>query len=129
MSPSEKRPSESGRGPRHSGEPVPGDGECCPEHGVFCDEAWAAIAKRLGLPSRQGQVARGLVAGQSDDEIARSLGLSWETVQTHMKRLHARLNIQNRVELVNLAWAAYYAWRRESPPPKVCPENSGLASF
>jgi hypothetical protein len=42
-----------------------------------------------------------------------------------MKRLHAGLDIQCRVELATLACAAYRAWRAESPPPAGCHENTG----
>ena len=129
MSASEKGPSESGRGPGHSGEPVPGDGKCSPEHGVFCDEAWAAITKRLGLPPRQAEVARCVVAGQDNKEIARVLVLSRETVHTYVHRLFARLDIQSRVELTTLAWDAYHAWCRDSRPPQRCPRRGTLTRF
>ncbi len=82
-----EKPPPGSKGPGHSGEPVLGDGKCCPEHGVFCDEAWAAIAKRLGLPPRQAEVARGLVAGQGDRQIARALGISLPSVHNIKKEL------------------------------------------
>ncbi len=97
---------------------------CSVGHGLFCQEAWAAIAEELQLSPRQAEVARCVVAGQSDRQAAEALGLSWGTVQTHLERLYERLNIQSRVELATRVWAAYHAWRAESPPPTGCPENA-----
>lgn len=96
--------------------------------GSFAGEAWAAIAKNLGVSPRQLDVARSVVAGQGDKEIATGLGLSWGAVQTHLKRLYKRLNIRGRVALATRVCAAYRAWRAESPPPTGCPENTGLES-
>jgi len=129
MSASEKGLSESGRGPGHSGESVSGDGQCCPKHGRFCDEAWAAISQTLGLPPRQGEVARGVVAGQDNKEIARVLGLARETVHTYVHRLFARLGIQSRVELNSLAWDAYHAWCGDWRAPQRCPRRGTLTGF
>jgi DNA-binding CsgD family transcriptional regulator len=123
MSASEKGPSESGRGPGHSGESVPGDGKCCPKHGLFCDAAWAAIAKMRGFSPRQVQMLRRLVVGEGDRQIASALGLSLATVQTHMKRLYERLRVHCRIELGMQVSADYYAWRAESPPLPGCHIN------
>ena len=123
MSESEKGLSESGREPGHSGEPVPGDGRCCPERGRFCDEAWAAISQTLGFSPRLGQVARGLVAGQGERQVARVLGLSCKTVDTHVKHLYERLDVHCRIELGMKVSATYHAWRGKSPPPKGCRET------
>ncbi len=99
---------------------------CYVEHGVFCDAAWAATCHILGVSPRQGQVARCLVAGQTDKQIAAALGLSWGTVQTHLRRLYKKLGIESRTELTTLVCAAYRAWRNESPPPPGCPQSSRL---
>jgi hypothetical protein len=95
---------------------------CSVEHGLFCDEAWAAIGKELGISPCLAEVARRVVAGQGDRQIAQALGLTWQTVQTYTKRLYLALKIHSRVELATLICAAYRAWRAESAPPKGCPE-------
>ncbi len=69
---------------------------CCPPHGVFCDEAWAAIADKLNLSPRQVQVARCVVGGQADREIVRTLGISWHTVQTHSAAARETRNTKPR---------------------------------
>ena len=107
--------------PGDSGGAVSGVLSCSVEHGLFCDEAWAAIGKRLGLSPRRVDVARRIVAGRGDRQVARELGLSWKSVRTYTKRLYVALNIHSRVELATLVCAAYRAWRAECPsPPAGC---------
>ena len=113
---------------KRAGPRAPPEPSCSAEHGVFCREAWGAIAKNLGLSPRQVDVARCVVAGRGDKETAAGLALSWDTVQTHLKRLYQKLNIRSRVELATRVCAAYHAWRVESPPPTGCPENRGIES-
>jgi DNA-binding CsgD family transcriptional regulator len=120
MSASEKGPSESGREPGHSGEPIPGDGKCCPEHGVFCDEAWAGIAEKLGLSARQVAILRRILADQSEEEIAQALALSRDTVHTHMQRLHQKLHAHSRLQLATAVFGPCLVWHFESPPPSGC---------
>ncbi len=76
-------------------------------HGLFCEEAWAAIADKLELSPRQMEVARCVLTDQSDEEIARALGLSRGTVHTHVERLHEKLDVHSRVQVVTRVVAAY----------------------
>ena len=94
--------------------PVP---PCCNAQNLFCDAAWAGICDKLALSARQASIARYVVADRSDAAIAKALGVSWSTVQTHMDRLHKKLDVHSRVELVSRIVAAYLTWRTESPPP------------
>jgi DNA-binding NarL/FixJ family response regulator len=102
---------------------------CSVGHGHFCDAAWKGIADKLGLSPRQVAVCRGVLIGHGDKQIARKLGVSLRTVQTHVLRLHEKLEIQNRVELATRVFAAYHAWRTESHPPAGCPQKYGLESL
>ena len=101
---------------------------CCDGPGLFCAEAWTGIVGKLGLSPRQAQIAKCVLANQSDDEIAQALGLSWGTVQTHMERLHERLGVHSRLQLATQVVATYLAWRRESAPPRGCPVQTRLDS-
>jgi DNA-binding CsgD family transcriptional regulator len=74
---------------------------------LFCESEWSGIAKRLDLSHRQLDIARCILQGQGDRQIAQTIGVSINTVQTHMKRLHEKLDIQSRVELVTRVFAAY----------------------
>ena len=100
---------------------------CADRDQFFCAEAWAGIADRLRLSERQLDIARCIMAGQEERQIARRLDVSFHTVQTHMKRLHEKLAVQSRVELVIRFFSAYRAWRSELSPPGGCPAKTGLA--
>ena len=95
---------------------------------LFCDTAWAGIRDKLGLSVRQASIVRYVVADECDAAIARALGLSRSTVHTHMDRLHKKLDVHTRVELVGRIVAAYLTWRTESPPPPGCRLSSRLES-
>ncbi len=53
------------------------------------------------LSERQLEVADLAIAGKSDREIAEALGVSPETVRTHLRNIFARLEINSRTELAD----------------------------
>lgn len=55
------------------------------------------------LTPRQWQIVESLVHGATASEVAAELGLSLNTVQTHIKRIYRKLDVCSRVELVR--WA------------------------
>jgi PAS domain S-box-containing protein len=55
------------------------------------------------LTSRQREILGKLVAGQSTDQIARSLGIAPHTVRNHIRRLLRALGVHSRLEAVALA--------------------------
>lgn len=62
----------------------------------------AAIAA-LGLTARECEVLGQLAAGASNKEIARSLGISPNTVKTHVARLYDKLDVQRRTQAIDKA--------------------------
>jgi len=66
-------------------EPLPFDGN---------PQAQAA----LGMTPRELSVLQELAEGRSNKEIARRLGISPETVKTHLARLYERLGARRRTE-------------------------------
>ena len=67
---------------------------CCPPHGVFCDEAWAAIADKLNLSPRPKCKSPAVLWGDKRDrEIVRTLGISFHTCKP-TARLHEKLGMQ-----------------------------------
>ena len=64
----------------------------------------AAIAS-LGLTARELDVLEALVAGTSNKEIARALGVSPNTVKTHAARLYDKLDAGGRVQAIERARA------------------------
>ena len=118
-----------GRRRKPPGARVPRAFPCSQRDGLFCEEAWGGIADKLGLSPRQTEVARSVLADQSDGDIAQALSLSRGTVHTHVERLHEKLAVHSRVQLATLVFATYLAWRIESPPPRGCPLRSRLESL
>jgi DNA-binding CsgD family transcriptional regulator len=55
-----------------------------------------AAAASLGLTAREIEVLGLLAAGQANKEIARALGVSPNTVKTHLARLYAKLDAGSR---------------------------------
>ncbi len=57
--------------------------------------------ERFSLSRRQMQICLMLVRGYSDADIARNTSMATNTVITHNRRIYDKLNVHNRVELVN----------------------------
>ena len=84
----------------------------------------AALARRLakpapgagldnGLTAREREVMRGIAAGHSNKQIARTMDLSVRTVETHRLHLRRKLRIDGQAALVK--YAVDYADLRDSP--------------
>lgn len=63
------------------------------------DKALAA----LGVSEREYAVLKQLASGQSNKEIARALGISPNTVKSHVAHLYTKLAVSKRTEAVNRA--------------------------
>lgn len=59
--------------------------------------------KALGLTTREIQVLECLRLGESNKKIAKSLGISPNTVKTHLKSLYTKIGANNRTQAVNQA--------------------------
>ena len=64
-----------------------------------------AARKTLGLTGQQMKVLELLAAGHANKEIARTLGLSPNTVKTHTTNLYAKLGAASRTQAANKARA------------------------
>ena len=53
-----------------------------------------------GLTEQQQRVCDLVALGWSSKEIARSLGISHRTVETHREEIYRKLRVRNAVELV-----------------------------
>jgi len=60
----------------------------------------AAAVRSLGLSPREVEILDRLAAGESNKEIARRLGISPNTVKTHVARVYEKLAVQRRVQAV-----------------------------
>jgi DNA-binding NarL/FixJ family response regulator len=59
--------------------------------------------ERAGLSAREMDVLELIAAGKRNKEIADTLGISRETVQTHIKRLFLKLGVNDRTAAVTIA--------------------------
>ena len=67
---------------------------------MLSELAWAEIACSLKLSVREVQLVRGVFDDRTDFAIAIDLGISPHTVHTHVERLHRKLAVTDRVQLV-----------------------------
>jgi len=66
-----------------------------------------AAIRSLGLSPRECEILALLASGQSNKELARSLGISPNTVKTHVARVYEKLEVQKRVAAIEKArWLA-----------------------
>jgi DNA-binding CsgD family transcriptional regulator len=66
-----------------------------------------AAIRSLGLSPRECEILAQLAAGQSNKEMARTLGISPNTVKTHVARVYEKLEVQRRIQAVEKArWLA-----------------------
>jgi DNA-binding NarL/FixJ family response regulator len=61
------------------------------------------LASRVGLSPREVEVLERIAEGKRNKEIADALGITQETVQTHIKRLFLKLNVNDRTAAVTVA--------------------------
>ena len=59
----------------------------------------AAIGS-LGLSSREVEILEALASGESNKQLARRLGISPNTVKTHVARVYEKLEVRNRVQAI-----------------------------
>lgn len=55
------------------------------------------------LTPRETSVLDGIVAGQSTKQIARTLGISPQTIQSHRAYIRAKLGARNTADIVRIA--------------------------
>ncbi len=98
-------------------EPIPADPSAWPRRAAFQadgltlylvvpDEALNVILPDpQHIPPRLAKIARLVISGCTDKQIASQTGLSFSTVRTYVRQIYRRLNVHTRVELVNLSLA------------------------
>ena len=57
----------------------------------------------LGLTPRECEILGQLAAGRSNKEMARALGISPNTVRTHVARVYEKLEVRRRIQAVEKA--------------------------
>lgn len=67
------------------------------------DPQWLSSKAVSPLTERESDVCKLLVAGYSNKEVARTLGISENTAHTHRSSIYAKLGVNNRKNLVEAA--------------------------
>jgi DNA-binding CsgD family transcriptional regulator len=67
---------------------------------MFSEDAWRAIGQSLKFSGRELEIVRGIFEDRTEFAIATDLHISPHTVHTHIERLHHKLRVANRVQLV-----------------------------
>jgi DNA-binding CsgD family transcriptional regulator len=62
-----------------------------------------AAIRSLGLTARECEILELLASGQSNKELARTLGISPNTVKTHVARVYEKLEVERRVQAIEKA--------------------------
>ena len=66
-----------------------------------------AAIRSLGLSPRECEILALLASGQSNKEMARTLGISPNTIKTHVARVYEKLGVARRVQAIEKArWLA-----------------------
>lgn len=70
-----------------------------PPQCLLPESLWEEVAQRFKLSPREGDVVRGIMEGECEPSIARTLGISAHTVHTHVTRAYRKLAVHSRAEL------------------------------
>ena len=76
------------------------------------EQAQAVVGRQYGLSPREQQVLAQLMMGRSAESIGKVLGISANTVRSHVGNIHSKLGISSRDELADLVEAAMGRTRR-----------------
>lgn len=69
--------------------------------------AWAAVAQALHLSPREVEILRGVFNDDTEHAIANELHSSPHTVHTHLGRLHHKLRVRTRTQIVLRVFREY----------------------
>ena len=72
----------------------------CPGAELICEPAWTEIARALSLSPRELEIVRGVFNDAPEDAIASDLHSSPHTVHTHLGRLHHKLGVRTRAQII-----------------------------
>jgi len=92
---------------------------------LFSPIAWDSLARHLEISGREFSILRGIFDNQVEFAIAKDLGISAHTVHTHVERLHRKLQVTTRTQLV-IAIMAKFLLLTESAVdglPPICPRR------
>jgi len=94
----------------------------CSGSDIFSRAAWAELGRSLRLSGRELQIIRGIFDDLTEFAIASELGISCHTVHTHVERLHRKMDVRDRVELLLRVMCEFISLTAaaESTLPPIC---------
>ena len=104
-------------GPAHNGDPA-----CLAGSAMSSRQAWEKIARTLNLSGRELQIVHRVFDDEKEATIADDLGISSHSVHTHVERLHRKLAITDRTQLVLRVTQEFLALTGSPEPglPPIC---------
>jgi DNA-binding CsgD family transcriptional regulator len=89
----------------------PGFPSTNPGEELLSGEDWMRVAMRAGLTQQEMKVAACVFQGKSRPDIARRLRCAQRTVGTYMERSFAKMNVRDRLSLVQRVMEIHLAGR------------------
>jgi DNA-binding NarL/FixJ family response regulator len=71
---------------------------------IFSEDEWNKLVDKLKLAPQQAKLMRHLFDGLSDKQIAEKMQIAFPTVRTHLGRLFTKYHVNDRSELLLLAF-------------------------
>jgi len=96
------------------------------DRSFLSERGWRGLAERLKLSEREVEVARAVLADETERAIARRLGISPHTVHTHLERLYHKLQVSSRLGLAVKLYQTLLVMTAEphSPLPPICGQRA-----
>lgn len=92
---------------------------------MFSEHAWELIARSLKLSGRELELVRGVFDDETEPAIAARLGISQHTVHTHFERLHHKLAVADRTQMLTRVMREFLALTAslDNDLPPICPNR------
>lgn len=74
---------------------------------IFSVDEWARIQRRLQFTDRQLEIVQLFFDGHSERRIAFILGVTYDTVHTHVKRIYRKLDVTDQRQLLVRVFAEH----------------------
>lgn len=99
---------------------------------IFSGPVWHALARHLELSGRELSILQAIFNNQVEFGIAKDLGISTHTVHTHVERLHRKLQVTSRTQLITEVMSKFLLLTESKTAdlPPICPRRiSGECPF
>jgi DNA-binding NarL/FixJ family response regulator len=93
---------------------------------MISELAWREIGRSLRLSGREVEIVRATFDDRKETAIATDLGIAPRTVHTHIERLHRKLAVEDRLQLVLRVMREFLALTLSSQGklPPICPRHA-----